>query len=386
MLKNVLPFLLSTSGLESGAEDVQAFSLHTLLEIIKKSSGNTLRPFIPDLVERVLGLLSSLEPQAVNYIYLNADKYNLTEQKIDDMRLSSIRSSPLMESIERCLDLLDDATMAALQPRLESAMKSAVGLPSKVGCSRVLVSLSTRRNILFKPYADSFLRLIEKQVQDRNDTVASSYAAAAGYVARTASDKQVLHLAAFAQKLYFESEGARDTAVPRRCVAAGEIMHAVSKHASDRFGALAADLIPFVFVGKHDDDATVKELFQETWDDNVGGSRAVSLYLEEIIQLAVQHLDSPLWVVKHTSAKAIADATTAVAGLGMDDKAAGILWPALDKALSGKTWEGKEVVLEAFVRFVEAGRSYWETRSQVAQSTEKVSCKVLLFFRWVCVV
>lgn len=108
MLKPVLPFLLSPSGMESSAGEVQAFSVHTLLEIIKKSNGSTLLPFIPELVERLIGLLSSLEPEAVNYIHLNASKYNLTEQKIDDMRLSSIRTSPLMEAIERCLDLLDD--------------------------------------------------------------------------------------------------------------------------------------------------------------------------------------------------------------------------------------------------------------------------------------
>lgn len=216
MLKNVLPFILSTSGLESSAQEVQAFALNTLLEIIKKSSGKTLRPFIPELVERLLGLLSSLEPQEVNYLHLNADKYNLTEQKIDSMRLSSIRSSPLMEAIERCLDLLDERTMDELRPRLESAMKSAVGLPSKVGCSRVLVSLSTRHNIIFRPHSDHFLRLIEKHVLDRNETVSSSYATAAGYIARGASDKQILQAAVFARRSYFESEGDREQIVPRR--------------------------------------------------------------------------------------------------------------------------------------------------------------------------
>lgn len=108
MLKHVLPFLLSPSGMESSAQEVQTFAVHTLLETIKKGNGSTLRPFIPELVERLIGSLSSFEPEAVNYLHLNASKYNLTEQKIDDMRLSSIRSSPLMEAIERCLDLLDD--------------------------------------------------------------------------------------------------------------------------------------------------------------------------------------------------------------------------------------------------------------------------------------
>ncbi len=181
-LKHVLNFLLSPSGVESSAQEVQAFALDTLLAIIKKGSRSSLGPFIAELVERLAGLLSSLEPQAVNYIHLNASKYNLTEQKIDDMRLASVRGSPLMEAIERCLDLLDDGTMAELRPKLEKAMNTAVGLPSKVGCSRILVSLSTRHNLLFRPHADDFLRLLQKHLLDRNETVSSAYAVAAGYV------------------------------------------------------------------------------------------------------------------------------------------------------------------------------------------------------------
>ena len=190
--------------------------MRTLLEIIKKGNASTLRPFIPELVERLIGCLSTLEPEAVNYVHMNAAKYNLTEQKIDDMRLSSIRSSPLMEAIERCLDLLDDDTMQRLQPKLESTMKSAVGLPSKVGASRVLVSLSTRRLAVFRPFADGVLKLIEKVALDRNETVASSYAIAAGYVARAATDKQLLRLVAYCKGLYFDSEGDRESVVPRR--------------------------------------------------------------------------------------------------------------------------------------------------------------------------
>jgi len=207
MLKNVLPFLLSPSGLESSATEVQAFALQTLLEMIRKGNGKTLRAFVPELVERLLGLLSSLEPQAVNYVHLNADKYGMTAQQIDDMRLTSIRGSPMMEAIERCLDLLDEPTMKDVCRSIERAMKTAVGLPSKVGCSRILVSLSTRHSFLFRAHSDDFLQLVEKLVLDRNETVSSSYATACGYLVRLASDKQILRLVNFSRKLYFDSEG-----------------------------------------------------------------------------------------------------------------------------------------------------------------------------------
>jgi proteasome component ECM29 len=380
MLDRVLPFLLSTSGLESGAKEVQAFALHTLLQIIKKSNGKTLRPFIPDLVERLLGLLSILEPEAVNYIHLNVAKYNLTEQKLDGMRLASVRASPLTESIERCLDLLDEPTTKALIPHVESAIKNAIGLPSKVGCSRILVTLSTRHNFLFKPYADSFLKLVHKNIHDRNETVASSYAVSAGYLARLASDGQLLATIAFCQSLYFASDDDRSR------LAAGDIVLAISKHAADRFAGIAASILPFVFVAKHDGNEAVAKLFSETWSDNVGGSRGVLLYLPEIVRLASQHLESPKWVLKHASARAVADAVmsittdspSAVAATVADEisKAnAFILWPALEKGMAGKTWEGKEVVLASFVRFVERGRQLWGADATVASMISKIAVR-----------
>jgi proteasome component ECM29 len=349
MLKNVLPFLLSTSGLESSAESVRLFSLQTLLEIVKKASSNILRPFIPELVERMLGLLSALEPEVVNYLHLNASKYNLTEEKIDNIRLNGIRSSPMMDAVERCLDLLDDESMGKTVVALKNAMKTSIGLPSRVGCSRVLVSLSTRHRQLFLPYADEFLKLIEKYTLDRNETVAASYAVSAGYVARLASDEQILKVSDFAKKLYQTSDDERHRAV------AVDIINAISKHATDRFSNLAVELLPFVFIAKHDNQEDVAELCEKTWSDNVGGSRAVSLYLKEITTLAFTMLDSPRWNLKHTAARAIADATDALAsGLdGIPKDQADVIWPVLKKALDGKTWDGKEVVVKAFARYVE---------------------------------
>ena len=364
MLKQVLPFLLSPSGLESGAPEVQDFARKTLLRIIKSSNGKTLRPFVPDLVGRLLTLLSSIEPEMINYLHLNADKYGLTAQELDDARLKHIRGSTMLEAIERCLDFLDESSMPELQQSLENAIKTVVDLPSKVGCSRVLVSLSTRQNFIFKKYADHFLPLARKQVFDRNDTISSSYAAACGYLARLATDDALLKLLEYCRKLYFDSDD------DRQRVIAGDIVYAVSKYATDRFNSLASEVLPFVFIAKHDTFDRAKSLFEDTWSENVGGSRTVLLYLREIVNLASQYLDSARWSVKHTSAFAIADAVTSC-GSTIDDANAKVLWPALEKALSGKTWEGKETVLKAFIHFLKSNK-FWVDDPKVAEQVEKI--------------
>ena len=349
MLKIVLPFLFSPSGLESSSKEIQAFSLSTLLDIIKSSNSKTLRPFVPNLVSHLIGLLSSFENEGINYLHLNADKYGVTTQQIDDARLTGIKASPLLEAIERCLDAIDEETMTQLQDGLENAIRTAVGLPSKVGASRVLVSLSTRHNFVFKPHADHFLRLTRKQLLDRNDTVASAYASACGYLARLATDGEIIKVIAYSHELYFSSND------DRQRVIAGDLVHAISKHATDRFNDLATEILPFVFVAKHDPYERAGTLFKDTWNDNVGGSRAVLLYLKDIIPVASQYLDSPCWSVKHTSAFAIAECVTAL-GNEISDVDASFLWPALEKAIAGKTWEGKERVLKALVKFAKASK------------------------------
>lgn len=347
MLEKVVPFLLSPSGLESSAKEVQSFALFTLLEIIKSSSGTALRPFIPDMIFHMIALLSSLEPDVVNYIHLNADKYNIQRDDIDDARLSVVKGSPMMEAIERCLDVVDDATMAALSSKLEDSVKTAIGLPSKVGTTRVLVSLSTRHNAVFKVYADRFFRLIRRQVLDQNDTVSSAFAAACGYIARLASDREILKLFTYCQQLYFDCEEDRQRKI------SGDVVYAVSRHAADRFKSLASEIIPFVFVAKHDISHDVKMYFQDSWDGHVGGSRAVLLYLQEIKSLIVKQLDSPRWSVKHTSALALANLIKSL-GDKVNDSDATSIWPVLEKALSGKTWEGKETVLEGLLHLVKS--------------------------------
>ncbi|KAJ9242013.1 hypothetical protein DTO169E5_3234 [Paecilomyces variotii] len=368
MLGHIVPFLLGAEGMESSAQEVQAYAITTLIQISKKSPGSILRPFVPQILERFLGSLSSLEPQAVNYVHLNADKYGLTGQQIDKMRLSSIRTSPMMEVIERyLLDCLDDSSMKEVASKLENVLRTAVGLPSKVGCSRVLVILSMK-TVLFRPYADRFVQLLKKHVLDRNDTVSASYSNSIGYLMRLASDDSVLDTVEFAKSLYFRTDDASHRVI------SGEILHSVSKLSSDRFMAFAAASLPFVFVAKHDTDDQVKDFFQKTWQDNVGGSRAVTLYLKEILSLIADNLDSPHWAIKHTAALALADAITSLEQ-NLDLATGELIWPVLERALAGKTWDGKEIVLNAFVKFTNKTEVLWRQREKVGKQMEVIAIR-----------
>lgn len=372
LLKSVLPFILSTSGIESSAEDVKLLSLHTLLEIVKKSKPAMLRPFIPDLISQLLLLLTSFEPEAVNYVALNAENYKLKQSDIDEARLKQVRSSPIMEAVERALDMLDEPTMNETLPKLLETMRAAVGVPSKVGCSRVLVSLSTRKNYVFRPFADQALSALERRVMDRNETVSSSYAAAFGYILRIASDDQILKTAEFARRLYF---GDADDDRPR--FVAAEILNAMAKSATDRFNALASNLIPFVFFGRFDDTERVRQLFKETYEEVASGPRVVSLYLEEVLAIIRDHLSSPKWTLKHGSAKALSETAQALSAShgSISEAQAKLVWPPLQEALAQKSWDGKAEILTGFVIFTENVEHAWRSQSPVRKEIKKVSAR-----------
>jgi proteasome component ECM29 len=52
-----------------------------------------------------------------------------------------------------------------------------------------------------------------------------------------------------------------------------------------------------------------------------------------------------------------------------------VIWPALEKALALKTFDGKEKVLEAFVKFTSSGESLWSKESSIAAQMKKIAIR-----------
>ena len=58
---------------------------------------------------------------------------------------------------------------------------------------------------------------------------------------------------------------------------------------------------------------------------------------------------------------------------GFDRATSQLIWPVLEKALAGKTWDGKETVLYAFAKFVENTKHIWSAEDAIAKTFVKVS-------------
>ncbi|KAL2271402.1 hypothetical protein VTJ83DRAFT_773 [Remersonia thermophila] len=354
MMREAVPFLLSDKGIDNSAEEVKLFAIITIIKITK-TGGDALKPYIPTLVPHLLGLLSTIEPEAINYHYQRAG--DDSREKIDKLRSAMVSRSPLAEAIDSCLRTLDDASMAEFAPQLQNTVKSALGMPTKLGCARVLSTLSTRHTLSFSPYAAGFLALMEKQILDRNDEVSQNYAAAAAYLLRVVpTEASRLRYANHLITLYLSSD---DRSEVRRQKAVDALL-ALSKISPEHLSSLEAVLFPLAFVARHDDDEYVSRAAKQAWDAR-GGSLgvAVTRFLNEVVELVNKCLESPQWGLRHAGARAVAAAADAVVSARevsgrVNSGNLKTLWPAYERALALKTFEGKEELLKPLEGWVKA--------------------------------
>ncbi|CUM66956.1 uncharacterized protein PRCAT00004643001 [Priceomyces carsonii] len=346
LLKTLLPFLLGTNGLQSDSEDVRSFALDTILKLCKVNN-QVVKPVVPELLENFISLMSSLEPEIVNYLVLNADKYKMKENDIDAKRLQSLGASPLMDAIDKLLDLVDETNIAALMSSLQAAIKKSVGLPSKACGSRVIVSLVSKRPTLITPYGDMLLKLCVLQLKDRNETISSSYGLAIGFVCRLASLKSISELSSKIDDFYFKSEDARGREI------SALVSESISKHSGERFASVASSFLPLSFIGKNDSNMLVKSCFEREWNENTSGSdSSVRLYLNEIIVFYEKYLSSNKFDIRQTLGKSISNLCDLITDFDLiSESNAKELMELLIVSCKGKSWVGKELILESLVSF-----------------------------------
>lgn len=356
MLKEVIPFLLSPQGVDNSAEDVKLFATLTLINISKKG-GRNLRPFIPELVPQLLGLLSTIEPEQIGFYYQRVGESG--RELIDRRRAAMVSQSPITEAIENCLRFADGETMAALALNLEGAIKSAVGMPTKVGCGRVLVTLFSSHATDMKPLAPKFLQMMEKQTLDDNDEVSRSYARATSYIVRVAPETAKERFCTRFMDLYFNAEDE----VRGRKVA--DVIVVLSETSADQFAALTGTLLPFAYFAAHDVDEYTRAAFTRTWENHAGTARSVAWHVGEIVTHVERGLEARRWSLQHAAAFTVAAAIRALGDAceergQISDANLRVIWPVYERALALKTFAGKEKLLEALPTFVEKGEVLWK--------------------------
>uniref|UniRef100_A0A3B3YWF8 Ecm29 proteasome adaptor and scaffold n=1 Tax=Poecilia mexicana TaxID=48701 RepID=A0A3B3YWF8_9TELE len=342
----ILPTLLE-KGIVSNVSEVRSLSIQTLVKI-SKTAGARLKPHAARLIPALLEALSTLEPQVLNYLSLRA-----TEQEksaMDAARLSAAKSSPMMETVNMCLQHLDVSVLGELVPRLCELLKSGVGLGTKGGCASVIVSLTVQCPQDLTPYSGKLMSALLNGIHDRSTVVQKAFAFALGHLVRVSpSDSSVEKLLLKLSNWYLEKE---EPVYKSSCALT---VHAISHYSPDVLKAHAGVALPLAFLGMHQAPGPDEEkgeshdatLWSEVWQENVPGSfGGIRLYMTELITITQKALQSQSWKMKAQGAAAMATVAKEQTG-SLVAPHLGLVLTALMQGLSGRTWAGKEELLKA---------------------------------------
>ncbi|KAK7476082.1 hypothetical protein BaRGS_00032709 [Batillaria attramentaria] len=338
--KAILPCLLNVT-LHSSVSEVRAIGLSTILQI-SKNAGPLLKPHIPVLVVALLEAVSGLEPQVLNYLSFHTST-QATQEKLDKARIAASKSSPMMETVNRCVQYVDDTVLPELIPRLTDLIKRGIG----AGCSSFVVSLVLQCPQDLAPHAGKLMAAFLQGLNDRNSSVRKSYATALGHLVKVGKDSSTEKLITKLKTWYLDSESGSAKS------ACGVTLHAISQHASDQLRRHASLAMPLAFFAMHEEKTEEEKKTNESseWEDvwtevTPGMEAGIRLYLAEITELLVELIDASAWTTKAQAARAMATVANRL-GQQLRQPYLGQLLDALLAALSSRTWTGKEALLKA---------------------------------------
>ncbi|KAG8014834.1 Proteasome-associated protein ECM29-like protein [Nibea albiflora] len=281
----MLPTLLEKGIVSNCSRGPRAEVTARTLVKISKTAGARLKPHAARLIPALLEALSSLESQILNYLSLRA-----TEQEksaMDAARLSSAKSSPMMETI------------------------------NMGGCASVIVSLTVQCPQDLTPYSGR-LTLITSC-----DALHS--------LKQTAKDRSVEKLLLKLNTCYLEKE---EPVYKSSCALT---VHSISHYSPDVLKSHAGVALPLAFLGMHQAPGPDEEKGESHDAWLFGGIR---LYMTELIAITQKALQSQSWKMKAQGAAAMATVAKEQTG-SLVAPHLGMVLTALMQGLSGRTWAGK---------------------------------------------
>ncbi|OVA18531.1 Proteasome stabiliser ECM29 [Macleaya cordata] len=333
----VLPFLLA-EGIMNKVASIQKASVGIVMKL-SKGAGIALRPHLPDLVCCMLESLSSLEDQRLNYVELHAVNAGIQADKLENLRIAVAKDSPMWETLDLCLKVVDTQSLDLLVPRLGQLVRSGVGLNTRVGVASFISLLVQKVGVDIKAFTSVLLKVLFPAVQEeRSGAAKRAFASACAILLKYAGSSQ-------AQKL-IEDTAALHTGDRNAQISCATLLRNYSYRAADVVSGYGATIIPVNFVARFEDDKDVASLFEELWEENTSSERVtLQLYLDEIVSLLCEGMMSSSWASKKKSAKAIRKLSE-VLGESVSSHHHALL-SSLLKELPGRLWEGKDAILYA---------------------------------------
>ncbi|KAH9741787.1 ARM repeat superfamily protein [Citrus sinensis] len=333
----VLPFLLA-EGILSKVDIISKASIGVVMKLVK-GAGIAIRPHLSDLVSCMLESLSSLEDQGLNYIELHAANAGIQTEKLENLRISIAKGSPMWDTLDLCINVVDTESLDQLVPHLARLVRSGVGLNTRVGVASFISLLVQKIGMDIKPYTSMLLRLLFPVVKEEKSAAAKrAFASACASVLKYAAPSQAQKLIEETAALHIDDKNSQ--------ISCAILLKSYSSVASDVLSGYHAVIVPVIFISRFEDDKYVSDLFEELWEENTSGDRVtLQLYLGEIVSLICEGIASSSWSSKRKSAKAICKLGE-ILGESLSNYHH-VLLESIMKEVPGRLWEGKDALLYA---------------------------------------
>nr|CBX24400.1 hypothetical_protein [Oryza glaberrima] len=304
----VLPYLLS-EGILSKVSSVQKASISLVMKLAK-GAGPALKPHLSELVSCMLECLSSLEDQRLNYVEMHAGNAGIQTEKLESLRIAVAKDSPMWETLDICLKVVDKESLDLLVPRLAQMVKSAVGLNTRVGVASFITLLVQKVMVEIKPYAATLLRLLYSAVLEEKSSAAKrAFASSCAAVLKYASPSQAQKLIEDTTSLHLGEKNAQ--------LSAAILIKSYLSNAADILSGYNAVVLPVIFASRFDDDKDIGALYGELWEDIPSSERSARA-IKKLCDALGESLS-----VHHNN-----------------------ILESLLKELPGRFWEGKDAILD----------------------------------------
>ncbi|KAJ2947108.1 hypothetical protein O0L34_g16457 [Tuta absoluta] len=335
----ILPVLLD-SGITNVVKEVRAVSLLTVSKLVT-AAGNSLKPFIAKLIPALLEAAGELESAKLSYLS-NVVTDSGTRELVDDMRANATRHHYTTDTVVKAMPLVDIENLKEMLPKVLELSKSPQ-LGTKVACCHFIILCAHYLRAELEPIAGKIMSTMLNGTFDRNATVRKNCSEALGQVSAHAKEQSAEKLMKKLVNLYETKED--DTA--RSAIAL--VLKAVSKAKHDHIKNNEATLAPMVFLAMHapkDEESTTVETFEEIWTD-ISPSReyGIRTHLPALRSEIESALSSSSWTKKIQAANAIKTICKEMSS-GLGDQREQFI-RALLAAVHGKTFDGKQYVIEA---------------------------------------
>lgn len=236
-LNVALPIMIE-EGIVSSANDVKSVALTVLVEVAKEA-GAALKPHLATLLPTLLEALSGVESPQLDYLGQRLSTREGMEEKLDDLRMSASRGSPIAQCIDDCARMVDGETLKELMPRLLEIMKKGIGASTKAGCARLASTLSQNCREDLRPYTSKLLKAMLSAATIKSAPIRRDFANAIATVARSASLEDATGLIKKARKMYLNHEK------PEAMETSAVVCKALARRANDVFEHHAAAMYDF---------------------------------------------------------------------------------------------------------------------------------------------